>query len=139
MSNVKAELIKWLSAYIKISLKVHLKQPLWKTFTVHSFISLHECPSGWGSGFGSWRGWLIIWRWKWLGSSTKLPGGLDFHLMKRRALGNEWTWCCQGFESGRSIQKSSWKIAWETTPWRPINHVTRCSEVLDSGEPRTII
>ena len=27
----------------------------------------------------------------------KLPGGLDFHLMKRRALGDEWTWCCSRF------------------------------------------
>ena len=43
-SNVKAEL----SAYIKISLKVHLKQLLWTTFTVHSFIPFHECPSGGG-------------------------------------------------------------------------------------------
>ena len=96
-SNVKAELITWLSAYIKISLTVLLKQPLWKTFTVHSCIPFHECLSGGGLGFRSWRGWLVIWGWKWLGSSTKLPGGLDFHLMKRKAPGEEWTWCCPRF------------------------------------------
>ena len=139
MSNVKAELIKWLSAYIKISLKVHLKQPLWKTFTVHSFISLHECPSGWGSGLdpggddsssgggsdlGAAQNFLEVWTFTWWKGEPLEMNGLD---------------AAQGFESGRSIQKSSWKIAWETTPWRPINHVTRCSEVLDSGEPRTII
>ena len=40
----------------------------------------------------------------------------------------------------RNIHTSSWKIAWEMTPWRPINHVTGWSESIpDSGEPRTII
>ena len=114
--NVKAELIKWLSAYIKIWLKVHFKQPLWKTFTVHSFILFHECPLGGGSGFGSWRGWLIIWRWKWLGSSTKLPGGLDFHLMKRRALGEE-LWETKEHLSNKVLLKSEvWIDLWHILP-----------------------
>ena len=133
-SNVKAELIKWLSAYIKMSLKAHLKQPLQETSTVHSFIFFHECLLGGGSGFRSWRGWLVIWRWKWLGSSTKLPGGLDFHLMKRRALGNEWTWCCPRFsvwkEHSHIFMKDSLgnyilqanqscdKMQWSTLLWR---------------------
>ena len=113
--------------------------------------------------FKSWRGWLIIWRWKWLGSNTKLPGGLDFHWsrMKRRDLGDEWTWCCPynsliwfwvlkgtfihlhedslgQWPPWRSIfVKDNLGLKWP--PWRLGNHVKGWSEsVLDSGELRTI-
>ena len=43
------------------------------------FFVLNDVHQVEADSFRSWRGWLIIWRWKWLGSSTKLPGGLDLH------------------------------------------------------------
>ena len=52
-----------------------------------------------------WEVWTFTW---WKGEPLEM-NGLD---------------AAQGFESGKSIHTSSWKIAWETTHWRPINHVT---------------
>ena len=124
-AKVKAEFITYISAHIKFSLKVHCKYTITDCIAWMPFFFLHACLLDWGSDFRSWRGWLVIWRWRWLGSSTKLPGGLDFHLMKRRALGNEWTWCCPRFWVWKEHLHILMKDSLEKIPWRPVNHVNR--------------
>ena len=108
-------------------------------YTIFYFIFLNVClvetqvldpggndsSSGGGSDLGAAQNFLEVWTFTWWKGEPLEMNGLD---------------ALQGLESGRNIHKSSWKIAWETTPWRPINHVTGCSEsALDSGEPKTII
>ena len=83
-----------------------------------------DLSSGGGSDLGAAQNSLEVWAFTWWKGESLEMNGLD---------------AAQGFESGRNICTSSWKIAWEMTPWRPINHVTGWSEsVFESGEPRTI-
>ena len=57
--EVKAELVTFLSVYIKISLKAHLKEPLQNTFTVYSFIFMNV---------------------HWMEAQVLDPGGMTHHL-----------------------------------------------------------
>ena len=83
-----------------------------------------DSSSGDGSDLGAAQNSLEVWTFTWWKGEPLEMNGLD---------------AIQGFESGRNIHTSSWKIAWEKTPWRPINHVTEWNEsIFDSGEPRTI-
>ena len=138
MWSLSATARSWLSFSHFVSLRKNFTESALKTAVTEQihctifYVIFYECPLGGGSGFRSWRGWLVIWRWKWLGSSTKLPGGLDFHLMKRRTLGNEWTWFCPRFwvwkehshifmkdslgnntlEANQSCDRMQWKCPW---------------------------
>ena len=125
VSKVKAELI----TFCQPTEKFHQKCSKNNCYGTHSLCNVYfhfslnvhqveaqvldpggdDSSSGDGSDLGAAQNSLEVWTFTWWKGEPLEMNGLD---------------AAQGFESGRNIHISSWKIAWEKTPCRPINHVT---------------